>query len=81
LCLSTLAAGFAIREGRDKELRFLCFFHAALALSTLAAPIINGIFRSSGSQPNDASSYVLLFWCVIFTPLASFFARYFRRNR
>jgi hypothetical protein len=81
LCLSTLAAAFAIQEARDKVLRFLCFLHGALALPTLAAPIISRIFQSSGSQPNDIGSYVLLVWCAIFAPLAVLFAGYFRRNR
>jgi hypothetical protein len=80
LCLSTLAAGFAFKDPRDSALKFLCFFHGALALPTIAAPIISGAFRSTGSQANDTGSYVLLFWCVIFVPLSSLFARFFRRN-
>jgi hypothetical protein len=78
LCLSTLAAGFALVEPRDKILRALCFFHGALAIPTLAAPIISGIFRSTSGQPNDIGSYVLLFWCIVFVPIGLLFMRYFR---
>jgi hypothetical protein len=81
LCLSTLAAGFAILDTRDRALRILCFLHGALALPTLAAPIISGIFRSSGGQANDIGSYILLLWCIIFTPLAILFWKLFLRNQ
>ena len=52
LCLSTLAAGFALAEAKDKVLRALCFFHGALAVPTFAAPIISGIFRSTSGETN-----------------------------
>lgn len=78
LCLSTLAAGFALVESRDRLLRALCFFHGALAIPTIAAPIMSAIFASQGGQANDTGSYVLLFWCVIFLPIAFLFMRYFK---
>ena len=81
LCLSTLAAGFALTESRDKILRVLCFFHGAIALPTFAAPIISGIFRSGSGQTNDIGSYILLFWCVIFVPIALLFMRYFTEGQ
>ena len=77
LCLSTLAAGFALDRQRERPLRFLCILHGALALPTILAPILSGIFMSGGSQANDVGSYVLLFWCAIFAPLAWYFMRYF----
>ncbi len=79
LCLSTLAAGFALVEARDRILRALCFFHGALAIPTFAAPIVSGIFRSTSSQPNDVGSYILLFWCAVFAPIAFLFMRYFKQ--
>jgi len=81
LCLSTLAAGFALAEAKDKLLRALCFFHGAIAVPTFAAPILSGIFRSSGGQTNDIGSYVLLFWCVVFVPIALLFRRYFKEGQ
>jgi len=78
LCLSTLVAGFALAEAKDKVLRALCFFHGALAVPTFAAPIISGIFRSPSGQTNDTGSYVLLFWCIVFVPIALLFMRYFK---
>jgi hypothetical protein len=78
LCLSTLAAGFALVEAKDKVLRALCFFHGALVVPTLASPIISGIFRSTSGQTNDTGNYVLLFWCVVFVPIALLFFRYFK---
>jgi hypothetical protein len=81
LCLSTLAAGCALTEGKDKVLRILCFFHGALAVPTFAAPILSGIFRSPGGQTNDVGSFVLLFWCVVFVPIALLFMRYFNEGR
>ncbi len=80
LCLSTLAAGLALTPVRDRILRILCFFHGAMAIPTLAAPILSGIFRASSDRPNDVGSYVLLFWCAIFIPIALFFFRYFREG-
>jgi len=81
LCLSTLAAGFALGEAKDKVLRALCFFHGALAVPTLASPIISGIFRSTSGQTNDTGNYVLLFWCVVFVPIALLFVRYFKEGQ
>jgi len=77
LCLSTFAAGFALVEARDKALKALCFFHGAIAVPTFAAPIISGIFLSPGGQTNDIGSYILLFWCIVFVPIALLFVRYF----
>jgi hypothetical protein len=80
LCLSTLAAAFILTDPRDKALRILCFVHGALAVPTIAAPIVSGIFRSSGSQANDVGSWILLFWCALFAPIAVLFVRWFRRS-
>ena len=81
LCLSTLAAGFALVEARDKVLRVLCFFHGAIAVPTFAAPIISGIFLSPSGQTNDIGSYILLFWCIVFLPIALLFMRYFKEGQ
>jgi hypothetical protein len=81
LCLSTLAAGFALTEAKDKVLRVLCFFHGAIAIPTFAAPILSGVFRSPAGQTNDIGSYVLLFWCIVFVPIALLFGRYFKERQ
>jgi hypothetical protein len=81
LCLSTLSAGFALAEAKDKLLRALCFLHGAIAVPTFAAPIISGIFRSPTGQTNDTGSYVLLFWCIVFVPIALLFMRYFKEGQ
>ena len=81
LCLSTLAAGFALAEAKDKVLRVLCFFHGAIAVPTFAAPIISGIFLSTSGQTNDIGSYILLFWCIVFVPIALLFMRYFKERQ
>jgi hypothetical protein len=78
LCLSTLAAGFGLAEVKDRLLRALCFFHGAIAVPTFAAPILSGIFRSPSGQTNDIGNYVLLFWCIVFVPIALLFMRYFK---
>ncbi len=78
LCLSTLAAAFALRDPGDRALRVLCLIHGALAVPTVAAPIVSAVFGSSGGQANDIGTWVLLFWCVLFTPIAVLFARVFR---
>ncbi len=81
LCLSTLVAGFALTDARDRALRVLCFVHGALAVPTFAAPIMSGIYMSpSGGGANDIGSYILLFWCVVFAPLAWLFMRYFQET-
>jgi hypothetical protein len=81
LCLSTLAAGFALAEAKDKVLRALCFFHGALAVPTFAAPIISGIFLSTSGETSDTGNYVLLFWCIVFVPIALLFMRYFKERQ
>jgi len=81
LCLSTLAAGFALTDTKDKLLRALCFFHGALVVPTLAGPIINGLYLSTGSEPDYTGHYVLLFWCIVFVPIALLFMRYFKERQ
>jgi hypothetical protein len=78
LCLSTLAAAFVLTDPRDKTLRLLCYISGALAVPTFAAPIISGVFRSTGGQANDVGSYILLLWCLLFIPLALLFGRHFQ---
>jgi len=80
LCFSTLAAGFALTEAKDKVLRALCFFHGALAVPTFATPIISGIFLTTSGQENDIGGFVLLFWCAVFVPIALLFMRYFKEG-
>jgi hypothetical protein len=81
LCLSTLAAGFALTEAEDKPLRLLCFFHGALVFPTLASPILSGVFLSASGETDPTGHYVLLFWCVVFLPMALLFMRYFKGKR
>lgn len=77
LCFSTLAAGFAFTEAKDKALRVLCFFHGALVVPTVASPILSGLFLTTSGETDFTGHYVLLFWCLIFVPLALLFTRYF----
>jgi hypothetical protein len=81
LCLSTLAAGFALADTKDKVLRALCFFHGALVVPTLAAPIISGVFLSTSGETDYTGHYVLLFWCIVFVPIALLFMRYFKEGQ
>jgi hypothetical protein len=78
LCLSTLAAGFALAEAKDKVLRALCFFHGALAVPTIASPILSGLFLTTSGETDFTGHYVLLFWCIVFVPIALLFMRYFK---
>ena len=81
LCLSTLAAGFALVEAKDKVLRALCFFHGAIAVPTFAAPIISGLFLTTSGETDFTGHYVLLFWCIVFVPIALLFMRYFKEGQ
>lgn len=81
LCLSTLAAGFALTEAKDKILRALCFFHGALAVPTIASPIISGLFLTTSGETDYTGHYVLLFWCIVFVPIALLFMRYFKEGQ
>jgi len=81
LCLSTLAAGFALIEAKDKVLRAFCFFHGALAVPTIASPIISGFFLTTSGETDFTGHYVLLFWCVVFVPIALLFMRYFEERQ
>ncbi len=81
LCLSTLAAGFALAEAKDKVLRALCFFHGALAVPTIASPIISGLFLTTSGETDFTGHYVLLFWCIVFVPIALLFMRYFKEGQ
>jgi hypothetical protein len=81
LCLSTLAAGFALVEAKDKVLRALCFFHGAIAVPTFVAPIISGVFLSPSGQTDNTGNYVLIFWCIVFVPIALLFMRYFNEGK
>jgi hypothetical protein len=80
LCLSTLAAGFALTDTKDKLLRVLCFFHGALVVPTIAGPIISGVYQSTSTEPDYTGHFVLLFWCAVFVPIAVLFMRFFRER-
>jgi hypothetical protein len=81
LCLSTLAAGFALTEAKDRILRALCFFHGALAVPTIASPILSGLFLTTSDETDYTGHYVLLFWCIVFAPIALLFMRYFKERQ
>jgi len=81
LCLSTLAAGFALTETKDRILRVLCFFHGSLAVFTIASPIISGLFLTTSGETDFTGHYVLLFWCVVFVPIALLFMKYFKEEQ
>ena len=81
LCLSTLAAGFALVGAKDRALRALCFFHGALAAPTIASPIMSGLFLSTTGETDNTGNYVLVFWCVVFVPIALLFRRHFREEQ
>ena len=81
LCLSTLAAGFALAEAKDKILRELCFFHGALAVPTIASPILSGLFLTTSGETDYTGHHVLLFWCIVFVPIALLFMRYFKEEQ
>ncbi len=81
LTLSTLAAGFALVEAKDKVLRALCFFHGAIAVPTYATQIISGVFLSTRGETDFTGHYVLLFWCIVFVPIALLFMRYFKEGQ
>ena len=81
LCLSTLAAGFALVRVQDKVLRALCFFHGALAVPTFASPIISGLFLTSSGETDFTGHYVLLFWCAVFIPIALLFIKYYKEKQ
>lgn len=81
LCLSTLAAGFALTEAKDKVLRVLCFFHGAIAIPTLVGPIMSGMYLSTSGETDFTGYYVLLFWCSVFVPIALLFMRYFKEGQ
>jgi hypothetical protein len=81
LCLSTLAAGFALTEAKDKILRVLCFFHGALAVPTIVSPILSGLFLTTSGETDYTGHYVLLFWCIVFVPIALLFTRFFKEEQ
>jgi len=81
LCLSTLAAGFALTEAKDKVLRALCFFHGALAVPTLVGPIMSGMYLSTSGETDFTGYYVLLFWCIVLVPIALLFMSYFKKEQ
>jgi hypothetical protein len=81
LCLSTLAAGFALTYKKDRALRALSFFHGALVVPTIAAPIISGVFLTTSGETDFTGHFVLLFWCIVFVPIALLFMRYFKAGQ
>lgn len=81
LCWSTIAAGFALTESKDKLLRVLCFFHGALAVPVIASQFISGLFLTTSGETDFTGHYVLLFWCIVFVPIALLFLRYFKEGQ
>lgn len=80
LCLSTVAAGFALTEPKDKLLRVLCFFHGALAIPVIVSLNISGLYLTTSGETDFTGHYVLLFWSIVFVPIALLFFRYFKEE-
>ena len=68
-------------EAKDKALRVLCFFHGALAVSTLVGPLMSGMYLSTSGETDFTGYYVLLFWCIVFVPITLLFMRYFKEGQ
>jgi hypothetical protein len=49
-------------------------------LSTSSSPILSGLFLTASGETDFTGHYVLLFWCLIFTPIALLFRRYFQEG-
>jgi len=81
LCLSTLAAGFALVDAKDKALRTLCFVHGALVVPTIVSPLMSSLFLSTSGETDATGPFVLLLWCIIFVPIAMLFKRFFSRGQ
>ncbi len=80
LCFSTLWVAFTLLNPKDRALRVLCIIHGFLAVPTVAAPLMSSMYLSPGGQASTAGSWVNLFWCVLFAPIAVLFAAFFRRE-
>ena len=80
LCLSTLAAGFALRESKDKALRVLCFLHGTLATPPLFGALMSELYLSESGEADFTGYFVLLFWCIVLIPIALLFAKYFKEK-
>jgi hypothetical protein len=52
-----------------------------MAVPTLASPIISGVFLSTSGETDNTGNYVLLFWCIVFVPIALLFMRYFKEGQ
>ena len=80
LCLSTLWVAFCLDDASDKALRLLCIIHGFLLVPTAAAPLMSRMYLSGSGQASTAGSWVNLFWCAVFIPIAVLFAASFRRQ-
>lgn len=80
LCISTLWVAPALVERKDRALRVLCVIHGFLAIPTVLAPLMSGMYRDPSGESSAAGSWVNLFWCLLFAPIAILFAVSFRRQ-
>ena len=80
LCLSTIAAAFALKRAEDKLLRILCFFHGAMVIPTIVGPLNSDVFLTTNGETDYTGYIVLLFWCAVFIPFALLFSRHFGRT-
>ena len=81
LCLSTLFTAGVFEERENRALRVFYIANGVLFLPTLIFPGL-GFAQDTGTANNPANvfgSFVLLFWCFLFTPLAVLTAGYFRK--
>ncbi len=40
-----------------------------------------GVFQSTSGEIDFTGHYVLLFWCIVFVPIALLFMRYFKEGQ
>lgn len=78
MAVSTLLIGIAIvpETKADKWLKWLMMGHGVFAVSSVGLPML-GIFSENMSGGDFIGTLALLFWCVIFIPIAVLSAVHF----
>lgn len=81
MSVSTFFAGLTIqaRNLAEKWLKWLLIIHGVFAVTCFIVPLL-GLFDTATSGSDAAGIFILVFWCIYFTPISALSIRFFSKR-